>query len=112
MGNESFQGDFLFDLNKQTAAAEHHALQDSQRHLLDRRVQNLRIHKTGDLKNKHKSADKIVIGNYVTMQMQKSLEMRFTFCKIYLIVWGSYNASQYKHRHVWRCILFYPEGVL
>lgn len=50
MGNEPLKGDFLFDLIKQTIAAEHHALQDRQRHLLDRRVQNLCIHKTGDLK--------------------------------------------------------------
>lgn len=60
MRNESLHSDFMFDLIEQTVAAEHHALQDSQRHLLDRRVLHLHIHKTSNLKTQTGTSKTVV----------------------------------------------------
>lgn len=50
--DEPLDGDFLFDLSKQAVAAQHHALQDVQGHLLDGRVEGGGVDKAGDLTDK------------------------------------------------------------
>lgn len=49
MIDEPFHGDFQFDLQEKTVAAQHHALQDVQRHLLNGRIGRLVVDKAGDL---------------------------------------------------------------
>lgn len=50
VSDEPLQSDFLVDLQEETVAAQHHALQDVQGHLLDRCIRHLCINKTGNLK--------------------------------------------------------------
>ena len=49
VGKEALEGDLLLDVQEEGTAAQHHALQDVQGHLLDGGVRNLSIHLAGNL---------------------------------------------------------------
>ena len=49
VSDEPLHGDFLFDLQEEAVAAQHHALQDVQGHLLHRYVGRLGVDKAGNL---------------------------------------------------------------
>lgn len=63
VSNEPLHGDFLFDMQEKAVAAEHHALQDVQAHLLYRGVGRLGVHKAGDLREK-RELQKIKLGKH------------------------------------------------
>lgn len=48
--NEPLGGNFLFDQKKETIAAQHHALQDVQGHLLNRSIEGGGVDEAGDLR--------------------------------------------------------------
>lgn len=49
MSDQPFHGHFLFDLQEEAVAAQHHALQDVQGHLLDGGVGGLGVDVAGNL---------------------------------------------------------------
>lgn len=60
MWEESLQSDLLLDLLEEAAAAQHHALQDGQGHLLDGRVQHLGIDEASNLTGTRKQTQDTV----------------------------------------------------
>lgn len=50
VSDEPLHSDFLFDLREEAVAAQHHALQDVQGHLLYWRIGRLGVDKAGNLK--------------------------------------------------------------